>query len=196
MNSPRSIPRVVNADPGIPQPAAVSDEAVERELLLAEYKCLRDEVLKKMDHRTTFVISSITVSSAVLGFGLERTSAPLLLVSPLVSLLLGMLVYFHNTQIGELSEYIKANIEDKLRAPNGSKMDWHSAHPDYKFRFKARFMSYHLPLVSIAMTPAIVAIPLSLSNFEPLALALPLIVIDGVLVILYFTYIALNRREV
>lgn len=186
----------MSADSEISQPATVSDEAIERELLLAEYKCLRDEVIKKMDHRTTFIISSITVSSAVLGFGIERASAPLLLVAPLVSLLLGMLVYFHNTQIGELSEYIKANIENKLKAPNGSKMGWHDIHSDYKFRFKARFISYHLPLVSIAMTPAIVAIPLSLSNFQPLTLALPLIVIDGVLVILYFTYIALNRRGV
>jgi hypothetical protein len=149
-----------------------------------------------MDHRTTFVASSVTVSSAVLGFGIERSSAPLLLVSPLVSLLLGMLIYFHNTQIGELSEYIRDNIESKLTTPSGLKMGWHDSKTDYRFRFQARFLSYHLPLVLIAITPAIIAIPLSLSDFQPIALALPLIIIDSLLTVFYFTYLALNRRGV
>jgi hypothetical protein len=38
------------------------------EILVAEYKTLRDEIIKKMDHRTSLVVCSVTVSSAVLGF--------------------------------------------------------------------------------------------------------------------------------
>ncbi|GAB3004493.1 hypothetical protein LWP59_25900 [Amycolatopsis acidiphila] len=52
------------------------------------------------------------LSSAVLGFGIERQSAPLLLVSPLVSLLLGILTLFHNTQIGAASEHLRTHVEE------------------------------------------------------------------------------------
>jgi uncharacterized membrane protein len=83
----------------------IADPGFLSEVLLAEYKTLRDEILKKMDHRTSLVVCSVTVSSAVLGFGIERKSAPLLLVSPLVSLLIGILILFHNVQIGEASEF-------------------------------------------------------------------------------------------
>lgn len=66
------------------------------EVLLAEYRALREEIVKKMDHRTSMVVCSVTVSSAVLGFGIERQSGPLMLVAPLVSLLLGIIILFHN----------------------------------------------------------------------------------------------------
>ncbi|MFD7656168.1 hypothetical protein ACFV4N_19530 [Actinosynnema sp. NPDC059797] len=177
-------------------PPDAPDPAVEREMLLTEYKCLRDEIIKKMDHRTAMVASSITVSSAVLGFGVERGSAPLLLVAPMVSLLLGMLIYFHNTQIGEASEYIREHIEDRLARSTGVHLGWHGTKADYKYRFKVRFASYHVPLVLIATAPAAVALPLSLNNFTPPGLVIPLVVLDTLLLLVYATQIVRNRRSV
>ncbi|MEV7044290.1 hypothetical protein [Amycolatopsis sp. NPDC051061] len=92
----------------------IGDAGFARDLLLAEYRTLRDEILKKMDHRTSLVVCSVTVSSAVLGFGIERKSASLLLVSPLVSLLLGILIAFYNMQIGIASEHLRRHYEQPV----------------------------------------------------------------------------------
>ncbi len=163
------------------------------ELLLAEYKTLRDEILKKMDHRTSMVVCSVTVSSAVLGFGVERTSGPLLLVSPLVSLLLGTLIVFQNAQIGEASEHIRRRIEAPLSSAFAGFEGWHHTKRDPKYRLRQRLLPYHLPLILIAVAPAAVAVPLALANAKPLALTTPILIVDLCLLTIYVAQLIKHR---
>src|SRR5262245_27984252 len=154
------------------------------ELLLAEYRAMREEITKKMDHRTSMVVCSVTVSSAVLGFGIERQSAPLLLVSPIVSLLLGILVMFTNVQIGIASEYLRTRIERPVLSRFNDPVGWHQSMVA-KIRWAQQILPYYLPLTLIAVTPAIVAIPLTLSNFGPVTSTAPVLAVVCLLLILY-----------
>jgi hypothetical protein len=170
--------------------SAITGEAkFAAEILLAEYRTLRDEILKKMDHRTSMVVCSVTVSSAVLGFGVERANSPLLLLSPLVSLLLGTLIAFQNAQIGEASEHIRNQIEAPLLATYAGYHGWHAVKRDPKYRLKQRLLPYHLPLILIAVAPAFVAIPLALANAKPLVLTLPILFVDLCLLAVYIAQI-------
>lgn len=166
------------------------------EILLAQYRTLRDEILKKMDHRTSLVACSVTVSSAVLGFGLERQSGALLLVSPLVSLLLGILILYHNVQIGDASAYLRKNIELPISSRYHGYIGWHETKNDREYRLKQRAMFYHLPLVLIAIAPAIVVIPLALSKLGPLSLTIPVLVVDISLLLTYSVQIFRYRNSI
>lgn len=166
------------------------------EVLLAEYKTLRDEILKKMDHRTSMVVCSVTVSSAVLGFGIERQSGPLLLVSPLVSLLLGILILFHNIQIGEVSEHLRSHVEKPISGHFGGYKGWHELKGDPKDRLRQRMLPYHLPLVLIAITPAVVAIPLALSSIGSIGLTIPVLIVDASLLVLYVVQLMKHRDSI
>jgi hypothetical protein len=183
-----------HVDPGIPAITDATDFV--SDVLLAEYKTLRDEILKKMDHRTSLVVCSVTVSSAVLGFGIERQSGSLLLVSPLVSLLLGILIFFHNTQIGETSEYIRERIEGPISKRYPGLVGWHEEHGYPKNRLKQRMLPYHLPLILIAVAPAVVAIPLALSNIGSLALAIPVLIVDVSLLVIYILQLIKNHDKI
>jgi len=175
---------------------AASNPNFVSEVLLAEYRALRDEILKKMDHRTSMVVCSMTVSSAVLGFGIERQSGSLLLVSPLVSLLLGILIVFHNTQIGEASEYIRERIEGLVSDRYPGFIGWHTMHGDPKYRLKQRMLPYHLPLILIAIAPAVVAVPLALSRIDSIGLAVPVLAVDASLFIVYILQIVRYRDKI
>lgn len=166
------------------------------EFLLAEYKTLRDEILKKMDHRTSLVVCSVTVSSAVLGFGIDRKSAPLLLVSPLVSLLIGILILFHNVQIGEVSEFLRRRVERPLSAAHPEFTGWHETKSDPKYRLKERIVPYHIPLALITVAPAIVAIPLALSIGDALLRAIPVFLVDSLLLVIYAVQMVKHRNSI
>jgi hypothetical protein len=166
------------------------------DLVLAEYRTLRDEILKKMDHRTSMVVCSITVSSAVLGFGIERQSAPLLLVSPLVSLLLGNLILFHNVQIGAASEHLRARVEELTSKQVVGFAGWHQTMSDPKVRLAQRLLPYHLPLILIAIAPASVAIPLALSRFGSAVTTIPVLAVVALLLTLYVVQLVRHRDSI
>lgn len=146
--------------------SVLGDSKFAADVLLAEYKSLRDEILKKMDHRTSLVVCSVTVSSAVLGFGIDRKSGALLLVSPLVSLLLGTLILFQNVQIGETAQHIRRQFDGPLVDRFDGYVGWHIYKRDPKYLFRQRILPYHLSLILIAVAPALVAIPLALANAD------------------------------
>jgi hypothetical protein len=172
------------------------DSKFASEVLLAEYKTLRDEILKKMDHRTSMVVCSVTVSSAVLGFGIDRKSGPLLLVSPLVSLLLGILILFHNIQIGEAAEHLRRQVDVPLSEKFREFPGWHNLKSDPKYRLKQRMLPYHLPLILIAVAPAVVSTPLALVSPGPFVLTLPILVVDFALLVVYVVQLTLHRNSI
>lgn len=91
-------------------------DPVAREIILAEYKALRDEIIKKMDHRTTFRISALTLTLAAIGVGVERKSDVVLLLVPIVAVLFNFVAIYHSIQIGRAADYIRDKIEPKLIA--------------------------------------------------------------------------------
>ncbi|USX49069.1 hypothetical protein [Lentzea sp. HUAS12] len=156
--------RAAEADGGTKLDVVLGDPKFAADVMLAEYKSLRDEILKKMDHRTSLVVCSVTVSSAVLGFGIDRRSGALLLVSPLVSLLLGTLILFHNVQIAEISQHLRRRFEGPLAERVDGFVGWHVYKREPRYRFARRLVPYQLSLALIAMAPAVVAMPLALAN--------------------------------
>src|SRR3954465_3321262 len=87
-----------------------------REVMLTEYKALRDEQLQRMNNRITLIVASLTVSGALIGVGLERASAPLLLFVPVTASLFGLLHAYHHVAIKELGAHIRDAIESPLIA--------------------------------------------------------------------------------
>lgn len=178
------------------QESSEADRRTSVDIALAEYKSLRDEILKKMDNRTAMIVSSVTVSSAIIGFGVERGSGPLLLIAPLVSMLLGLLVAHHNMQIGELSLYIRDSIEKPLSAQFPGTIGWHGGRVVFAVEFKDRLPSYHLPLILIAVAPTIITFPLAWTNRHPLSLTIPLAIACILLLIIYVRHLIRHRRKI
>ena len=171
----------------------MSDPTFAAEFALAEYKTLRDEILKKMDHRTSLVVCSVTVSCAVLGFGVDKRSGPLLLVSPLISLLLGIFILFHNTQIAAASAYLRKTFDEPLSAGARGVPGWHIPAVEPGSRPGRRVLANHLPLVLIATAPALVAIPLALAN--PNWVVWVILAVDGGLLAIYLTLLLRYRAQ-
>ncbi|MFC3890136.1 hypothetical protein ACFOWZ_01520 [Lentzea rhizosphaerae] len=163
------------------------------EIALAEYKALRDEILKKMDHRTSLMVCSVTVSSAVLGFGVERRNGPLLLVSPLISVLLGIVILFHGAQIGQASEYLRRTFDVPLSGGARGVEGWHIATADPRNRLRQRMLPYYFPLILIAIAPVFVAVPLALAN--PDWVVWVILAVDGGLLAIYLALLVKYRHR-
>lgn len=181
---------------GKPKVDVESADRIAVDISLAEYKSLRDEILKKMDNRTALIVSSITVSSAIIGFGVERMSGPLLLVAPLVSVLLGLLVVHHNLQIGELSMYVRDEIETGLAKRYPASIGWHGGRTKFRVQFRHRVLSYHLPLILITVAPAMVSFALAWPHRDPLALTIPLGATSLLLLVVYVRHIICYRDRI
>jgi hypothetical protein len=170
----------------------MGDPRFAAEIALAEYKALRDEILKKMDHRTSLMVCSVTVSSAVLGFGIERQNGPLLLVSPLISVLLGIVIVFQGAQIGQASEYLRRTFDVPLSEGARGVQGWHNSTADPENRLRQRMLPYHFPLVLIVIAPAAVAVPLALA--DPDWVVWVILGVDGGLLAIYLTLLVRFQR--
>jgi hypothetical protein len=166
------------------EPAEVYS-AVHRELMLVEYKSLRDECLKRMDHRITLLVSSITVSGAILGIGLERNNGPLLLVAPIVTVLFGLLVLYHTKAIADVSRYLLTDIEQPLDEQYPGAMGWHGRPAWRKTRFREIFTVFHLPIMLTVAVPTVAALALAWQYEGHVGVKIPLAVLDGLLVVFY-----------
>jgi hypothetical protein len=157
-------------------------------VMLAEYKSVRDELLKRMDHRITLLTSSITASGALLATGLQLKSAYVLLSLPIVSTLFGLLVIFHHRIIADLGLYVRDHIEGNLRLTFPGSIGWETsiitAGPR---RFKSLLGSFHFPMALLTLVPSLVALISSWAFKSELGLALALTVIDSML-IMFFIY--------
>lgn len=162
---------------------------IRRELMLAEYKALRDESLKRMDHRITLVVSSLTVSGAILGFGVERNDGTLLLVAPAIAVLFGLLVLYHTRIIAEIAQYVAVYIERPFDERHQGAMGWHTRPRWRQNRFRG-FPLLHLPLMLAVMGPAVAALVLAWQFAGPISAKVPLAVLDGVLIAYYLVQYA------
>ncbi|MGV9679221.1 hypothetical protein ACWDSJ_28400 [Nocardia sp. NPDC003482] len=140
-------------------PPPIDDET--REIILAEYKTLRDEIMKKMDHRTTYRLATLTLSMATMGVGIQLRNALLLLLVPMVTIILGNLTIFQTMQISRMSGYIRDDIEKRLNAQYANPLGWHLSNEDRPKRLRESLIVSYIPNAAIPLIPSVVAIGLS-----------------------------------
>ncbi|MGW5049889.1 hypothetical protein [Actinokineospora sp. NPDC004072] len=163
------------------QPEPLSE--TRRELVLAEYRALRDESMKRMDHRITLLVSSLTVSGAILGFGVERKDGALLLVAPVMAVLFGLLILYHTAIVAEIAQHVATRIEAPLNALHDGAMGWHTR-PERQRRFRG-FSLLHLPIMLTVLAPTAAALVLAWQFGGSLGTKIPLAVLDAALVTYY-----------
>ncbi|MCR3753726.1 hypothetical protein LX88_007735 [Lentzea californiensis] len=164
------------------------------DILLAEYKALRDEIIKKMDHRTTLRVSATTLSLAAVGVGVERRSSAILLLVPVIVALLANMANFQTVQIGRLSRYIE-EIEGKLVGLHPGVIGWHTRSTDRKLRFRQIFVVYHLPNLTIVLAPAFLAMTLGWIYSDSLKISVILTCFDTVVLGLFLWNFVKNRHN-
>jgi hypothetical protein len=177
-----------------PEPEAA--DAAEREILLTEYKALRDEILKKMDHRATFRVSALTLTVAAIGVGAERKSGLLLLLAPIVITLFSNLAIYHSVQIARAANYIRDVIEPKLDRQAPGSIGWHHFTSDRSSQFRQTFLSHHVPNLMIVIVPTTVAVALGWSYPDSVLLSTIVTVVDSVLVGVFLWNYYRHRLEI
>ena len=161
--------------------------------MLAEYRALRDEILKKMDHRTTYRLATLTLSVGATGVGVQLKSPLLLLLVPMITLLLGNLTAFQTIQVSRLSTYVREQIEKPLRNEFPDSMGWHHSNGNRTARLRESLAVSYIPNAAIPIVPSLVAAGLAWTYGDNLPGKVFLTCVDAVLLI-YFLYLYIQKR--
>ncbi|MFI7388428.1 hypothetical protein [Streptomyces sp. NPDC049813] len=84
------------------------------QLLVAEYTKLREEIIKLTDLQYQLVSLTVIAFGTVLSIGFQTQQAPIVLVHPLVSLILGLTWLHHTFRIHRIAAYIRTEVEQKV----------------------------------------------------------------------------------
>lgn len=161
---------------------------------LAEYSSLREEIVRKMDHRSTYRVATLTFTLAVIGVGIERDSQPLLLIVPIIAVLMGSLTIYQTLQISRVSGYIRDFIESNLSATYPNSIGWHSHNQVTKRRGALRFVVKDAPNTAIVIVPSFVSLFLATAYPGPPTWPTVLFVL-GTLLTLAFIALYVYLRE-
>jgi hypothetical protein len=174
---------------------ATSDSIDEptREIMLAEYNAVRDEILKKMDHRTTYRLATLTLSLTAMGIGIQLRSASVLLLVPMIAILLGNLTIFQTMQVSRLATYIRENIEKPFNSQYAGSMGWHLSHEDRPKRLRESLWVSYIPNAVIPLTPSLVSIVFAWTYNSSLQVTVFLSCVDLALMA-YFVMIYIRNR--
>ena len=165
----------------------------EREVILAELATLRDEALHRMDHRVTLLTTSLFVTTAMLGVGIERKSAVLLLVVPLIACLFGLLVAYHHRAIREIGAFIREEIDLRLLRAYPGTPQWHPSRSSANRRAAELLFVWHVPIVAATLVPSAAGLGLAYAQPAP-SYAAALATIDVLALAGYLlTYLAATR---
>jgi hypothetical protein len=165
--------------------ADYSDDAMVRDIILVEYKALRDEIAKKMDHRVTFRISALTLTLAATAVGVERKSGVLLLLAPIVSIMFSNIATYISSQIDRIVGYLREVVEPKLNHLAPGSACWHTFEGRRSSRFKQTFMPYHVPMLVLVVVPTFVAVGLGWTYANSVPISIIITVADVALFVLF-----------
>ncbi|BBA97064.1 hypothetical protein RVR_2636 [Actinacidiphila reveromycinica] len=84
------------------------------QLLVAEYTQLREEIIKLVELQFQLVSLTVIAFGTVLSVGFQSHEAPIILVQPLVSLILGVSWLHHTFRIHRIAAYIRTGIEQRV----------------------------------------------------------------------------------
>ena len=148
------------------------------QFILGEYSSLRDEILRRADHRITLLVTSLTISSAVIGIAVEREGADLLLVVPVIAVLFGLLVLFHHVIIYSIADYIRENIEAPLKEAFPDLKGWQSTRAPAPAHARGALSIWHFPMMAATLVPTLIALGLSLTFPGRLTTRVMLLIVD------------------
>lgn len=169
----------------------IDDES--REIVLAEYKAMRDEILKKMDHRTTYRLATLTLSMATMGIGIQLRSALLLLLVPMITILLGNLTIFQTMQISRLATYVREHIEKRLNSQHPGSMGWHLSNEDRPARLRESLIVSYIPNAAIPLVPSLVSIGLAWTHNGSIWVKVSVMAVDMTLIGYFLVIYAKNK---
>ena len=127
---------------------------------------------------------------------MERGSGPILLLTPVIAILFGMLIMLHERQIGQVSLFIRDNIELPLLEHYPNSMGWHSTKARM-VRRQRRLPDAYVPLILIMVVPSAAGFSLAWTFRNPLELTIPLALASvGLLTAYSFMYMsAVNLNQ-
>lgn len=79
----------------------------------AEYKALRDEILKRLEFRNQIVIATLTLAGVALSFGLRLPA--IAFVVPVITTFLAAVWAQHDARIWEIGNYIRDHLEPRFQ---------------------------------------------------------------------------------
>lgn len=90
-------------------------------IVLAEYKALRDEILKRKETQHQFASFALIALSTVIAFGLQTKNATLILLYPILAMFLAIAWANQDRSVMLIGAYIRSRIEPKVGKDN---MGW------------------------------------------------------------------------
>jgi len=148
------------------------------QFMLSEYSSLRDEILRRAGHRITLLVTSLTISSAVIGIAVERESSDLLLVVPVIAVLFGLLILFHHVIIYIIADYIRKNLEASLKEAFPDLKGWQSSRAPAPAHARSALSNWHFPMMAATLVPTLLALGLSLTFPGRVTTTVILLIVD------------------
>src|SRR4051794_32736107 len=100
--------------------------------MLEEYKSLRDETLKRIEHRYQIFTLTLVVAGGVLTAGASSSISHLaLLLYPVLAALFAMAYYYNHRVLIQLGAYIREELEHRV-----SGLRWAHHFRGYQYRLK------------------------------------------------------------
>jgi hypothetical protein len=159
-----------------------SNESLQMQAVLAEYSALRQEIVQRIGSRIQLLAASSTISAIIIGVGLERRSAELMLVVPMVACLFGLQVLYETLVVFQIGGYIRDNIEAPLRAAYNASTGWEAQQPSRRIW---RSPLGNLPALLATLLPSTVTLILGWSYSGSLLIKAILSVVDLLIVAYY-----------
>lgn len=145
--------------------AATLDGDAELEVLLAEYKALKDEQRSRIDRREHLVYLTLTAIAAALATASRLPEALLLL--PLVTVILGWTHLVCDQKISAAGQYLREHLSLRLSALVGAAvLGWESAHRGDPRRRQRKRLQLAADLATFP-GPAMVALGVYLALTDP-----------------------------
>jgi len=101
----------------------------------AEYKALRDEIVKRLELQYQFMYMALIILGTTLGLGLQARASSLVLVYPLIAPFLAAAWAYNDYIVRLLGKYIKVRIESGVGKSN---MGWEHFFQEWQSRSGAR----------------------------------------------------------
>lgn len=90
----------------------------ERELLLAEYCALREELLKRIETKYQFASFALIALGTLVGIGFQVHDASLIMIYPILALFLLTAHISNSFEMDKITDYIKDEVESKVGTDN------------------------------------------------------------------------------
>ena len=105
------------------QYSPVKNPKIDKDLFLAEYKTLRDEILLRITQQTQITGFALTAWGVIIGSSITSKQYAVVLLYPLLAFFVSRSWAFNNTRIFQIGHYLKRR-EVQVATPNWGLMYW------------------------------------------------------------------------